>query len=455
MNLRSRDIAHIVNGQHFGADVVVHAVNTDSRQATAQSLFIAIKGERFDAHDFVAQASSNGALVALVQRAVDADITQIVVTDTRVAMAKLARHYRLMQPAFVVGLTGSCGKTTVKEMLASIFRHVAPTHATQGNLNNDLGVPLTLFKLQVHHRYAVIEMGANHLGEIAYCAEMAKPQVSLVTMVAPAHLEGFGSIDGVATAKSEIYRALPVDGIAVINADDHYADFFREAAGGRQRITFGISNKADVSATAIRFDDDGFAQFHLNSPRGNVDIKLSLPGQHNVMNALAAAATAIASGVELAAIATGLQHAPHIAGRLTVLRSNTGARVIDDSYNANLASMTAAFDFLAQSNDRKVAVLGHMGELGADAAALHHELGVRAKQRGIQQLLLVGELSRHTAIGFGDGAQWFATLDELITTLKTIIDANTSVLVKGSRSARMESVVQALVPAATFSGGAH
>ncbi len=461
MNLSTRDIARLVNGQHYGAETVVQAVNTDSRHPSSQSLFIAIKGERFDAHDFVAQASANGAVAALVERAVDADITQIVVSDARIAMAQLARHWRLLQPAFVVGLTGSCGKTTVKEMLASIFRQAGPTLATQGNLNNDLGVPMTLFRLEAHHRYAVIEMGANHIGEIAFCADIAKPQVSLITLVAPAHLEGFGCIDGVAKTKCEIYQALPIDGIAVINADDDYAAFFHQQCGNRQRLTFGIQKNADVSAHEISLNENGCARFVVQTPKGTASVQLPVPGQHNVMNALSAVATALASGLSLEQIVAGLQQTPTVSGRLNLLRSPNGLRVIDDTYNANLASMTAALDYLATFSGKKIAVLGHMGELGEDAEAMHQQLGQRARQRGVDRLLCIGDLSRATASGFGQGAQHFNDIDTLIATLttllenKTRLDNDTTVLVKGSRSARMERVVQALVPDNKNKEGAH
>lgn len=430
------------------ANPPITGVATDTRKAMPGALFVALKGERFDAHDFVADARARGAAAALVSRPVDVDLPQLLVADTRLALGELAAAWRRQLAPKVIGLTGSCGKTSVKEMIAAILRLDGRTLATQGNLNNEIGVPLTLLQLSADDRYAVIEMGANHRGEIAYCASLAVPDVALVTLVAPAHLEGFGSIDGVAEAKAEIYQALPPTATAVINADDAYAGVFRLRAGVRAQLAFGLHAGADVRAVDVSLGADSRAQFTLCLPDGDQRrIHLPLPGKHNVMNALSAAAATFALGLKGELIARGLQQAPSVAGRLILRRALAGGTVIDDTYNANLGSVKAAIDVLASRAGQRTLVLGDMGELGASADSMHAEAGAYAKAAGIERLLTLGTLSRAATAAFGAGGEHFSDLDTLLARLQGQPGSSDTLLVKGSRSARMERVVAALCPA--------
>lgn len=449
MDMRLTDIALATGGQLLAAEpavgaIRVTAVNTDSRQVIAASLFVALRGERFDAHDFAADAVAGGAVAVLVERQLPLAVAQIVVTDTRIALADLARAWRRRCAATVVGLTGSAGKTTVKEMIASILRQDGETLATIGNLNNDIGVPLTLFRLQPQHRYAVIEMGANHAGEIGYCAAIAEPTVAAITLIGAAHLEGFGSIEGVARAKSEIFAALPATGCAVLNSDALHQDILQAAIGARRTIHFGASSTAEIHADQVVLNDSACAAFTLVTPRGRVAVQLPVPGQHNVMNALAAAGVGIALGLSLQQIAAGLQQTPVMAGRLVRKRAQNGALLVDDTYNANLSSVQAAIDLLVTLPGRPVLVFGDMGELGADAAAIHAEVGRYAKQRQVAAVYTLGKLSAETSAAFGGGAAHFSDLESLLMALRSSLSGTDAVLVKGSRSARMERVVSAL-----------
>ncbi|NQD37010.1 UDP-N-acetylmuramoyl-tripeptide--D-alanyl-D-alanine ligase [Permianibacter sp. IMCC34836] len=448
MDMQLRDIAAATSGQLHGADAAsemhVRAVNTDSRQPVPASLFVALRGERFDAHEFAAGAIAGGAIALLVERVLPLSVPQIVVADTRRALGDLARAWRRRCAATVVGLTGSAGKTTVKEMIASILRQDGETLATQGNLNNDIGVPLTLFRLQPSHRYAVIEMGANHAGEIAYCAAIAEPSVAAITLIGAAHLEGFGSIEGVARAKSEIFAALPTNGCAVLNQDALHQPILRAAIGSRKTLGFGSTPAADIRAENIVLDSAACARFTLVTPRGQVAVQLPVPGQHNVMNALAAAGVGEALGLPLARIAKGLQETPVVGGRLVRKQTRSGAALIDDTYNANLESVKAAIDLLVSLPGQPVLVLGDMGELGAEAAAIHAEVGRYAREKRLAALYSLGKLSAETSAAFGAGGQHFLELEPLLVALQTALTATHVVLVKGSRSARMERVVSAL-----------
>ncbi len=444
MEMRLTDIAAATGGQLMGADRLVRAVNTDSRQAVAESLFIALRGDRFDAHDFVAGAISAGAVAILVERPQAVSVPQIVVSDSRVALGAVARAWRRRCPATVIGLTGSAGKTTVKEMVASVLRQDGETLATLGNLNNDIGVPLTLFRLGMEHKYAVIEMGANHAGEIAYCAAIAEPRIALITNIGAAHLEGFGSIEGVARAKSEIYAGLPADGVAVLNTEALHQEILQAAIGARRTIRVGGGAAATLRAEQIRLNPEACAAFTLVTPRGRVAVELPVPGQHNVMNALVAAGVGEALGLPLGQIAAGLEQTPVVGGRLIRKQALNGAVLIDDTYNANLSSVKAAIDLLTSLPGRPVLVFGDMGELGADAVALHAEVGRYAKQKSVAALYTLGKLSAESAAAFGAGSQHFSELESLQAALQTALTSADVVLVKGSRSARMERVVSAL-----------
>lgn len=426
-------------------------VVTDSRGIQPGDLFVALRGERFDAHQFVAQAHADGASAALVSEWVADGIPQLRVDDTLLGLQHLSRHWRQRFRLPVVAVTGSNGKTTSKQMLASIFAARGPVLATVGNLNNHIGVPLTLLALRAEHATAVIEMGANHHGEIASLAALAKPDIGLITQAGDAHLEGFGSREGVARAKGELFAALD-GGVAVINADDVYAPLWRQLAARASVISFGIDAAADVQAQQIQLGVSG-SRFVLRTPAGSASVNLPMPGRHNVLNALGAAACAIALGMEPEVIAAGLAQAQAAQGRLNWQQTPQGARLLDDSYNANPSSLRVGMELLAQLPGRRLLVLGGMAELGADAPQMHYAAGQLARELGLDGLFGMGPLAAEAVRGFGAGAYGFNTVDELAGALRDQLDADVVVLVKGSRSARMERVVAALTGDAAR--GAH
>ncbi|MDP1708587.1 MAG: UDP-N-acetylmuramoyl-tripeptide--D-alanyl-D-alanine ligase [Gammaproteobacteria bacterium] len=438
--------AHLLAAEHIGADVTFRGVSTDTRSLQHGNLFVALVGPNFDGHHFISEAFAKGAVAALVNQRVEAPLPQLAVAHTHQGLGQLAAGWRAQFSLPVIGVTGSNGKTTVKEMIAAILAQSGPMLVTQGNFNNDIGVPLTLFQLDGKHRYAVIEMGANHLGEIGYLTQLVRPTVALITNAGPAHLEGFGSLDGVAHGKGEIYAGLDDDGIAVINADDVYAPLWRGLAGSRRCLSFGLSQPADVSAQWEAHADGSLIQ--LVTPAGQLALRLKLPGKHNVMNALAATAAALAVEAPLTDIQHGLEGMRAVAGRLQLRTGYNGVRIIDDSYNANPASLNAGITVLAAQPGAKWLVLGDMAELGPDAAQAHHAVGRAAHAAGINRLYCVGELSREASKSFGHGAHHFATQAELVDAIRLAIAGNhaddITLLVKGSHSAEMERVVAAL-----------
>ena len=439
------EAARVLEAKYAGRDTGFAGVSTDSRALERDNLFVALRGPHFDGHAFLDQAMQRGAAAALVDRAVETALPNLRVQDTRTGLGRLAAAWRACHTMPLVAVTGSNGKTTVKEMIAAILGQRGPLLVTQGNLNNDIGVPLTLLRLERTHRHAVIEMGANHPGEISYLTRIARPTVALITNAGPAHLEGFGSIEGVAHAKGEIYQGLSMNGIAVINSDDVYAPLWRELADAHRMMTFGLQAPADVRAE-WRQESSGSA-LQLLTPEGATEVKLSLPGRHNVMNALAAAAAALAAGAALSDIKKGLEAMRPVHGRLERTTGIKGAELIDDTYNANPASLQAALDVLAACATRKWLVLGDMGELGEDAAALHEQAGEWARAAGVEALYATGELSRHAARTFGAGFEHFANHAALIAALTGRLErenGGVTILVKGSRSAHMEEVVAAL-----------
>ena len=428
-------------------DVEFHGAGTDSRTIARGALFVAVRGPRFDGHDFVDGARSRGAAAALVERAPRASIPFILVRDSVRALGELASAWRQrFHDLVLIGITGSNGKTTVKEMVAEIFRTQGPVSATRGNLNNEIGVPLTLCELEAGHRASVVEMGANHRGEIAALATLARPSVGVVTQCAPAHLEGFGSIEGVARAKGELFERLPDDATAVINADDRYAGLWRELARGRRCVSFGTGADADVQVRSASCS--GHEHVSLNTPAGRVEIDLPLPGVHNAFNAGAAAAAAIAAGASLDAIREGLAAVRPAKGRLESKRGPRGAEIIDDTYNANPASLRAALRVLEAKPAPRWLVLGDMAELGPDGAGLHAEAGRHARCHGVERLLVIGELSVQAAYAFGDGAAHFPDCSALVDRLRDELPDGATVLVKGSRSMAMERVVEAVAEGA-------
>ena len=443
--MRLSELVPVLGARLRGADVEFATVSTDSRRITTGDLFVALRGDTFDGAAFVAKAAQDGAVAAVVNtdsEIADAPIPVLYVADTRLALGRMAAHWRSKFTIPLIAVTGSNGKTTVKEMLASILRAAggeASVLATQGNLNNDIGMPLTLLRLRPEHRYAVIEMGMNHPGEIDYLTRLAQPDVALVNNASGAHLAGLGSVEGVARAKGEIFAGLGDDGVAVINADDAYAPLWHELAAPHRVMDFGLDAAAAVGA-CWDVTDYGI-QMDIATPAGNVAVQLHTPGAHNARNALAATAAALAVGVALQHIKAGLDSFSGVGGRLQRKAGRNGSIIIDDTYNANPASMRAAIQVLAQRPGIRIFVMGDMGELGEDAARFHAEVGATARQYNIQQLLAVGELSRHAVAIFGDGAQHFATADALNEALESLLAPNTTVLVKGSRFMKMERVV--------------
>jgi len=442
-----REACAAAGGRLLGADASFHSVVTDTRRDCTGALFVALRGERFDGHDYVSQAAARGAAAALVDRPLDSELAQWLVDDTRLGLGRLASAWRDRFIGRVAAVTGSNGKTTVKEMLAAILVQVGPTRATQGNLNNDIGMPLTLLSAR-GESFLVLEMGANHPGEIAYMSAIGRPQVALITNAGRAHLEGFGSIDGVARAKGEIAQGLPADGVLVVPGDSTYTGLWRGLAAGRRLRTFALDGPGDVTAQAadvrLTWDQAGFrTRFLARIDQVETPLELALTGLHNVRNALAATAAALALGATMEAVRAGLPTLTPVPGRLYPRRCK-GLRVIDDTYNANPDSITAAIDVLTALAGDPWLILGDLGELGAQSQALHAEVGSRAREAGVLHLLTVGAESAAAAAAFGTGARHFGTQEGLLDHLQTALGPEAIVLVKGSRAARMEVIVRGL-----------
>ncbi|MBV2234885.1 MAG: UDP-N-acetylmuramoyl-tripeptide--D-alanyl-D-alanine ligase [Sterolibacterium sp.] len=475
-----REVAQGCDGRLHDAGLAVQqitGVSTDTRHIQPGELFIALRGEHFDGHDFVRNVlAQDGATAALV----DADWLQqqekslvnlplIVVNDTRLALGRLAASWRQRFTLPLIGITGSNGKTTVKEMCAAILRAQAARNgddpqtavlATAGNLNNDIGLPLMLLRLRENHRAAVLEMGMNHAGEIDYLTRLAAPTVALVNNAQRAHLEGLGSLTGVARAKGEIFNGLQSAGCAVINADDSHAELWCEmarAAGVARLVGFSLGAApfpTALAADALRasYQPRHFGgQLHLEILRSpssltsmSATIELQVPGGHNARNALAAAATTLAAGASLEAVVDGLQSYAGVAGRLQRRAAQGGALLIDDSYNANPDSMRAAIEVLANLPGRRILVMGDMGEVGSQAGQFHDEIGGYAKSMGIDQLLGLGEYSAVAVRNFGEGGQHFRTHASLVEALRPLLDKQVTVLVKGSRFMKMERIADAI-----------
>jgi len=432
-------------GADVSGELTFDAVTTDTRKITPGCLFVALKGERFDAHDFAGQAKAAGAGALLVSRKLDIDLPQAVVKDTRLAFGELAAWVRQQVPARIVALTGSSGKTSVKEMTAAILSQCGNTLYTAGNLNNDIGVPMTLLRLNREHEYAVIELGANHQGEIAWTVSLTQPEAALVNNLAAAHLEGFGSLEGVAKAKGEIYTGLPVNGIAIMNADNNDWLNWKSVIGDRKTWRFSPNAaNSDFTATNVHVTSHG-TEFTLQTPTGDMDVLLPLPGRHNIANALAATALAMAVGAPLSAIKTGLANLKAVPGRLFPIPLAENKLLLDDSYNANVGSMTAAVQVLSEMPGYRVMVVGDMAELGDESEACHLQVGEAAKASGIDRVLSAGHLSKNISQASGVG-EHFADKAALIARLKALVEEQqiVTVLVKGSRSAAMEEVVHAL-----------
>lgn len=438
-----------LHGVTDGSDMVIDAMCTDTRgfDATDDSaaLYVAIVGERFDGNDHVQAAADLGARAALVSRPSPARIPQVVVEDTVHALAAIAAGMQHGRATRVAAITGSNGKTGVKQMLLSILSPLGSTCANPGNRNNEIGLPLSVINAPEDAQYAIYEMGAGKPGDIAWLTNVARPDVALVNNVAPAHLERMHSLLGVAETKGAIYDALAADGVAVINADDAFAQLFAGRSHGRRVIRFGLEASADVTARDVRVGEEG-SRFTLVTPQGEAEVELPMVGRHNVANALAAAALAIGmADASPQAIAAGLAAARPVQGRLVRHRLASGALLIDDSYNANPGSLAAAIETLAGIQGEGWLVLGEMGELGADAKALHAGVGHRARQAGIARLYAMGTLGQAAVEAFGEGGGNFKSHAALIDALRGELHPEARVLVKGSRSSAMERVVAALL----------
>lgn len=450
-----RQIAQHLGARVVGADAQLPGISTDTRTLKAGELYVAIKGDNFDGHSYLQQAQAEGAAAALVAHEVPGvGLTQIIADDpqdARMAFGRVAKMWRSQFNAPTIALTGSNGKTTVKEMLRSILAahtgNADDVLATEGNLNNDIGVPLMMIRQRPHHRYAVFEMGMNHLGEIDYLTHLIEPEVAMVVMAGTAHIGELGSREAIAQAKGEIYGALKPDGIAVVNMHDRFGNFWRDNLQGHKALGFGIAAEDDVAGTF------GEEVLGIRYQGQTISVRLQVPGEHNQRNALAAATAACALEIPLETIRRGLEKFAGVDGRLRTLTGHNSATIIDDTYNANPDSVKAAIRVLAARKTPRFLVLGDMGELGANAPAMHREVGEFAKQAGVEKLFVLGELARETAKAFGANAAHFASSDELATALQRELTPQTTVLVKGSRFMKMERVVEKLVPA--YHGGHH
>ena len=444
---RLRNFARACGGRLEGADRAFAAVSSDSRTLAAGDLFVALRGPRFNGHEFVGAALAASAAGALVDSPQPVALAQIVVADTQAALTRAGQAWRAALTIPVVGVAGSNGKTTAKEMTAMILSRAGSCLATRGNLNNHIGVPLTLLRLEPGHRFAVIEMGANRAGEVAQLVRVARPTVGLITNAGAEHLEGFGSLEGVARAEGEMVSGLAAGHTAVLNADDEYVNLWRGMTAARV-VTFGIASAADFRASRLRttLGAEGFlTRFELSSPLGGAEVELHLGGRHNVANALGAAAAAAAAGATLEHIVAGLGGVRPVSGRLQLKQAAGGAWIIDDSYNANPSSVRAGIEVLAALEGRRWLVLGDMAELGEFAADAHAQIGAFAREQGIERLLATGPLAALAVERFGSGGQWFPDAEALTRELHHALLPNVRLLVKGSRVNRLERVVSALV----------
>ena len=435
--------ARAMQGVLHGDDRQFSGVSTDTRSIHDGELFFALQGPNFDGRDYVGIAGEAGAAGAVVSSLTEENVAQITVDDATAALGRFAAAWRNQHEATVIGITGSNGKTTLKELIAACLVQQAPTLATHGNLNNDIGMPLMLARIDDSHQFAVLEMGANHAGEIAYLTSLANPDVVVITNAAAAHLEGFGSIEGVAVAKGEILQNARRPQVAVLNADDKYFDYWSSLVSDIRSLSFGFNDAADVRVDDITASASR-TEFMLHFAGESVAVTLPLAGVHNVRNACAAAAVAYALGISVEKICAGLESVSPIGGRLEPVRGVHGATLFDDSYNANPLSVIAAAEFLSALPGESWLVLGDMKELGDDAAELHREVGEAARASGVNRLFAYGDLATSAVEGFGESARWYASLDTLVDELGEALTSDINVLVKGSRSMRMERVVDAL-----------
>lgn len=442
-------LAQITHGELVGEDITIAAVSTDTRTIESGSLFVALVGERFDAHNFCQQAVESGAGALLVQKRLDVNVPQVIVADSKIALGEVAAWVHQTCQTPTVAITGSCGKTTVKEMVASILQQKGQVLFTAGNFNNDIGVPLTLLRSQSEDDYAVIELGANHIGEIAYTTQLVKPDIALVNNVAAAHLEGFGSLDGVKQAKGEIYQGLSAGGVAVVNLDSNGDVLWRPVLADKKVITFSQSNtQADFYASDIEMDEEGKASFilHISESSQEIELSLGIIGQHNVLNAIAASIIALQMGATMEEIHSGLMHLNKVKGRVDVEQLSQSVKLIDDSYNASVPAMKAAVDLLGAFRGQRWLILGNMAELGEESLALHRQVGEHAAPQKFEHVLTYGADAKVIS-DLCDGIH-FETHQDMIDYIKQHLDQtvseNHTMLVKGANGARMFEVAAAL-----------
>lgn len=442
-------VADMTGGELVGNDLFIESVSTDTRAIEQGALFVALVGERFDAHDFCQQAVESGAGALLVQKQLNVNVPQVVVTDTKIALGEVASWVHNSCQTPTVAITGSCGKTTVKEMVASILQLKGKVLFTAGNFNNDIGVPLTLLRSQQDDDYAVIELGANHIGEIEYTTQLVHPNIALVNNVAAAHLEGFGSIDGVKQAKGEIYQGLPAGGVAIVNLDSNGGEKWNHVLADKQVITFSQTNTdADFYATNVGMNAAGEASFNLHLAIDSQEIELSLGiiGQHNVANAIAASIIALQMGATLEEVRDGLKHLNKVKGRVEVEELSDKIKLIDDSYNASVPAMKAAVDLLSAFQGERWLILGNMAELGEESLALHRQVGEHAAPQKFEHVLTYGADTKVIS-ELCDGIH-FETHPEMIDYIKQHLDQTApqhhTMLVKGANGARMFEVAAAL-----------
>lgn len=456
MNWTLAQIAAATQGRILGegelaeraAQLAVEGLTTDTRAVTAGQLFVALTGERFDAHDFLADALAGGARALLVSDAtrLPPGIPAVLVQDTRLALGQLAAAWRAQFALPLIAVTGSNGKTTTKEMIASVLEAAFPgaVLATRGNFNNDIGLPLTLLSLHAGHKAAVVEMGMNRPGEIAYLTQLARPTVALVNNAQRAHLQGMGDLSEIAREKGSIFSGLAADGVAVFNADDAQAGIWQAQAenAGQKVLRFALAQAAEISGTLTQRGLDFVLD--IQTPAARAQIALVVPGRHNAGNALAAAAACLAAGIALEPIVVGLQAFRGVKGRLQRRAGQSGAQILDDTYNANPDSVRAGIDVLASTVGKKMLVLGDMGEIGEGSHQCHDEIGGYAKSQGVDRLYALGDASAQAVRNFGEGGRHFCSIEKLIAAVKKDLDADSTVLVKGSRFMRMERVADAL-----------
>ncbi|MFO1258435.1 MAG: UDP-N-acetylmuramoyl-tripeptide--D-alanyl-D-alanine ligase [Gammaproteobacteria bacterium] len=442
------EIAKFLSLPFKGPDLTVGSVSIDTRTLKAGDVFVAIQGDRLDGHQFLQEAYQKGASGLIISKdfnlSLEIPIPFLQVSDTTQALGAMATLWRSHLNVPVIGITGSCGKTSVKELTRAVLATEGPVLASEGTFNNHWGLPLTLLQIKPEHCFAVLEMGTNHPGEIGYLAKIARPNVALITNVGPVHVEGFGTLDNIAKEKSDIYAYLKPGDTAILNRDDPYfQDWMARLPSGVHTLTFSLSKKADLMAEDITFVD-GMPRFTLRQGAETVPVHLNVLGQHQIANALAACAVGVTFHLSLSQIASGLNAYAGFKGRLRKIPGKRGAQLIDDSYNANPTSVKAAIDVLAQSRGKRMLILGEMAELGPESPNFHQEVGGYAKQQGIQYLWAVGKECIHAVNQFGKGAKFFDSKEQLVQDLDNLIDDTFTILVKGSRRVKMETIVTAL-----------